>query len=254
MNYSVLWNDKLEGISCKRAAALTTPSEFQAKEIIKHRGWPADRVHVIPNPISAKMVSAAKEFHRNGHSERFVLYTGRLAQVKGIETLLEAAKMVSQVSPGVRFILAGPWQMPQPPAAYGLELNQTSSTGVRWIGPQTQAALIDLYQRAGVFVMPSHYESFGISVVEAMAFGLPLVATDAGALPEVIGNNGRALVVPKCNPKALAEGIMRALACSSDKATCRNKATDDRHYDKYMPASVAKSTLELYEGVRSRRP
>jgi glycosyltransferase involved in cell wall biosynthesis len=253
MNYSVRWNDKLERISCNRAAALTTPSEFQAREIVKHRGWPADRLHVIPNPISDRIVRAAKEFHRNGHSERMVLYTGRLAQVKGIETLLEAAKTVHQNDASVCFVLAGPWQMPEPPAAYGLKLKQESSSRVMWIGPQTQTELIDLYKRAGVFVMPSHYESFGISAVEAMAFDLPLVATDAGALPEVIGGNGRAIMVPKRNPEALAEGIMRALSFTSGKADWRSEANGDCFDDKYLPARVAEQTLELYERVRKLR-
>lgn len=252
-NHSVRWNDKLERISCNRAAALTTPSQFQANEIVRHRGWRADRIHVIPNPISEKMLRAAGEFHRNGHSELTALYTGRLAQVKGIETLLEAAKIVSRNNPNIRFVLAGPWQMPQPPSAYGLELNQESSSGVMWIGPQTQSALIDLYQRAGAFVMPSHYESFGISVVEAMAFDIPLVATDAGALPEVIGGNARAVLVPKRNPEALADGIMRAFSFEPDKADCRIEVNGERPCAKYLPARVAKMTLELYERVRGLR-
>ena len=94
MNPSVRWNDSLEGYSCKRAVAITTPSRFQAHEIMSQRRWPTDRVRVIWNPISATMLKAGLEFERNGGSEPIVLYTGRLAPVKGIETLLAAAKTV----------------------------------------------------------------------------------------------------------------------------------------------------------------
>ena len=72
LDLSVRWNDSLEAYSSKRAVAITTPSQFQADEIINHRGWPTDRVRVIPNPISATMLKAGLEFERNGASEPIV--------------------------------------------------------------------------------------------------------------------------------------------------------------------------------------
>jgi glycosyltransferase involved in cell wall biosynthesis len=248
-NQSVRWNDSLEAVSCRRAAAITTPSQFQANEIINHRGWPAERVRVIPNAVSENMLRAALEFSRNGHSERVVLYTGRLAPVKGIETLLEAAKLVHQSDPSITFVLAGPWQMPQAPEAYGLTMNKTSPAGVKWIGPQKEDALIDWYKRASLFVMPSFYESFGISVVEAMAFGLPIVATATGALPEVLGTPGPALFVPKGDAKKLAEGITRLVSSpQKDFAKC-NGTLRQRACDLYSPSRVAAETINLYQDL-----
>ena len=197
------------------------------------------------------MLRVAKGFNRNGHSDRMVLYTGRLAKVKGIETLFEAAKIVRETDPSVRFVLAGPWQMAEAPEAYGLKLNYASSTGVMWIGPQPQEALIDLYKQAALFVMPSHYESFGISVVEAMAFDLPIVAADAGALPEVIGLNDKAVLVSKGDSKALADGIVRTL--SSQQNQRAHRGIDDRLLDKYSVATVVASTVKLYEEVSKGR-
>jgi glycosyltransferase involved in cell wall biosynthesis len=245
LNHSVTWNDKLEGISCKRAAAVTTPSAFQANEIISHRGWPADRVRVIPNPISQNILQAARVFKRNGHADRLILYTGRLAPVKGIETLLKAAKLVLERDPSARFMLAGPWQMPHSPAAYGLKLGQNADQDIVWIGPQTQEELIDLYKRARVFVMPSHYESFGISAVEALAFGLRVVATDAGALPEILGSNDATVLVAKRDVKALAEAITTAISLQPGSVG----DAGGEPFEKYAPARIASATLELYEKV-----
>jgi glycosyltransferase involved in cell wall biosynthesis len=258
----VHWNDSLEALSAAHSVAITTPSQSQANEISKHRGWPANRVHVIPNPISISMLSAALKFSRSSGSpepsqsvdlanasgtsavmEPLVLYTGRLAPVKGIETLLEAARLVHNRNRKVTFVLAGPWQMPHSPATYGLELNHKSVNGVKWIGPQHQEQLIDWYQRASLFVMPSFYESFGISVVEAMAFGLPIVASDSGSLSEVIGNQG--LLVPRGDPEALANGIIDRMLWKKNDTSATQAAIERFH-----PHRVAAETINLYERVR----
>jgi glycosyltransferase involved in cell wall biosynthesis len=249
LNSSVRWNDSLEGYSCKRAVAVTTPSQFQADEILNHRGWPADRVRVIPNPISATILKAGLEFERNGGSEPIVLYTGRLAPVKGVETLLRAAKLVHDHNPGITFVLAGPWQMPYPPETYGLQLDYTNVNGVRWVGPREQSELIDWYKRAALFVMPSYYESFGISVVEAMAFGLPVVASDSGGLSEVVGNNGCGSLVPKRDPNALADAIVGSLGFKSARAQV-SAASRERVCKMFTADRVLESTLELYESVQ----
>ena len=248
LDRSVRWNDSLEANSSRRAAAITTPSRFQANEIVNHRGWPADRIRVIPNPISAPMLKAALQFQRNGQSEQVVLYTGRLSPVKGIETLLAAAKLVHDQNPGVTFVLAGPWQMPQSPETYGLELNQKSVDGVRWVGPQDVDGLIDWYKRSSLFAMPSYYESFGISMVEAMAFGLPVVASDGGATSELVGNNGCGLLVPKRDPKAFADGIIRLI--STKKANHENGIITRSAVQNFHPDRIAAETIEVYQAVR----
>jgi len=240
---SVRCNEALESVGCNRAAALTTPSKFQALEICKYRGWQTERVRVIPNPISGEMLRAARQFHRNGHSQRVVLYVGRLAPVKGIETLLEAARLVHSQDPALMFVLAGPWQMPQPPAAYGLSLNEKSADGICWIGPQKQSALIDLYKQAALFVMPSFYESFGISAAEAMAFDLPIVATDAGALPEVFADTPTTFVA-KGDPGALAAEIIRTMSRRGDHRQTRKQVEE-----LFAPARVAADTLALYQEI-----
>lgn len=251
VNSSVRWNDTLEAYSCKRAAAITAPSQFQANEMIQRRGWPAERVHVIPNPISKSLLNAALKLERNGGAERIVLYAGRLAPVKGIDTLLEAAKLAHARNPSVTFVLAGPWQMPHPPRAYGLELERKSADGVRWVGPQAQNDLIDWYKRSALFVMPSNYESFGISIIEALAFGLRVIATDTGGSAEVLRGNGLASIVPKRDPKALADEIIRFISLPPVSFQMRNAARD-RVCSMFAPERIVAATLPVYERVQNR--
>jgi glycosyltransferase involved in cell wall biosynthesis len=246
LDFSVRWNDSLEAYSSRRATVITTPSHFQANEIINHRGWPADRVRVIPNPISSTILEAGLQFERNGGSEPIVLFTGRLAPVKGIEMLLGAAKLVHDRNPGVTFVLAGPWQMPHPPESYGLQRDRKSVNGVQWIGPREQSELIDWYKRAALFVMPSYYESFGISVVEAMAFGLPVVCTRVGGIPETVADGVTGVLVEPGNPLQLADAIFQLLSDSQRRGDL-GRAGQAKGFGEFGPARVARQNLEVYQ-------
>ena len=119
-----------------------------------------------------------------------VLAVGARVPHKGHAVLAEAATLLAGVDIGV----AGEGPLVYP--------------GLRWLGQRSDVPA--LLAAAGVFVHPSVEEGMGQAVVEAMHAGLPVVATDAGGLPEVIGDTG--ILVPRRNPRALAEGIRRALA------------------------------------------
>lgn len=247
LNLSVKWNEALENYTCRRASAITAPSQFQADEIVHRRRWPKARVRVIPNPISGSLIKAAQSFHRNGISERIVLYTGRLARVKGIDTLLAAARLVHEADSSVRFVLAGPWQMPESPDTYGLKLNQESSHGIHWVGPRDQRELIEWYKRAALFVMPSHYESFGISAIEAMMFGAPVIATDTSGLTETVGNDGLGSLVPKGDSQVLAARIIDLM--SSKNGHRANSEGYRSICERFHPERIAAEMIRVYEAV-----
>jgi glycosyltransferase involved in cell wall biosynthesis len=248
LDSSVKWSDQIESYACRRAAAITSPSQSQAEEIIRRRRWQAARVRVIPNPVSTPLLRAALEFRRNGNTERVVLYTGRLAPVKGIEVLLAAARLVHERDPSVQFVLAGPWQMPQPPEGYGLKLNQQSADGVHWVGPQDHKDLIQWYKRSAVFVMPSYYETFGISVLEALTFGLPVVAAESGGLSELLRTNSLVSLVPKGDPMQLADAIMRRISSTNSAGE-----KDRLALQKFEAAHVANEMIKVYESVQVGR-
>ena len=119
-----------------------------------------------------------------------VLAVGARVPHKGHDVLAAAAALLPEVDIGI----AGPGEAAVP--------------GVRVLGPRDDVAA--LHAAARVFVHPSREEGMGQAVVEAMLAGLPVVATDAGGLPEVVGDTG--IIVPREDPAALAAGIRRALA------------------------------------------
>ena len=239
---------RLELGALRRCAAISAPSQFQAQEASRHTGRGLGEITVIPNPLASVLLAdaSAAEGLADSHT---ILYTGRLAPVKGIAHLLDAAGEVCRQAPDARFVLAGPWQMGPKPEEWGFGTNgEVFGDGVKWKGHVSWEQMPALYRSASVFVMPSWFESFGISVIEAMAFGLPVVASNAGALPEIVEDGVTGFLVPPGDARALAAAIMKLL---QDPALRHRmgRAGRLRVLERYSAERVARETLALYSRV-----
>jgi len=124
---------------------------------------------------------------------------------------------------------------------------------VRFVSGIDEQELVELYSQAELAVVPSLYEGFSFPAVEAMACGVPLVATTAGALPEVIGHDGGSgLLVPPGDALALAAAIGRAL----DDPELRLRMGAEgraRVIDRYGWARAAEATVAEYRTVLEGR-
>ena len=119
---------------------------------------------------------------------------------------------------------------------------------VQMLGHVPWQKLADLYRHAGVFVMPSHYETFGISVIEAMAFGLPVVATHVGGLPEVVEDGVTGILVPPKDSKALAEALLQLLR-DPDLSARMGQAGRERVRSEFTVDRIVSQTLDVYKSV-----
>lgn len=136
----------------------------------------------------------------------YVLFVGTVEPRKGIEVLLSAHQTLRREGhPDLRLVVAGPPGWGKTPALDG--------PGVMAPGRIDQVTLDALYRGAAVLAMPSRSEGFGLPALEAMARGCPVVASAAGALPEVVGDAG--LLVAPGDPTALAAALHRVLADDS---------------------------------------
>jgi glycosyltransferase involved in cell wall biosynthesis len=249
------WLDrKVEVGILRRASGISVPSQFKASEVRRCLADPDQKIAVIPNPVPFALfhnpdesLPAAPPFVQS--TSALVLYTGRLASVKGVLILLEAAADIVRAVPGTNFVLAGRIHNSIPMANIRKKINELElGNCLVTTGHLSASELKRYYYQADVFVMPSYYETFCISCIEAMAAGIPVVATWAGGLPEVVKNGKTGILVPPGSAPELARAIIRLLR-DPELRTCMGRAGRERVFKKYTVEHVAAQTLALYQKV-----
>lgn len=238
----------LQRFALRRAALLVSPSRAHAQEIARELHSDHTSSRVIPNCIDLGEIPPSEV----SREQNLVLFAGRLERVKGVSLLLEAARLVVQECPNTRFVLAGASH----PTISAEEIDaiiRGSSLEEHFerLSFVPRQRLISLYQRAAICVVPSHYESFGLVALEAMACGLPVVATRVGGLPEVVKDNVAGLLVPPNAPAALAKAICELLTNPS-KRTEMGKAGYERARAEFSVERNAIVNERLYQEIRAR--
>lgn len=171
---------------------------------------PRLRTEVVANPIEHDFAEWAKGFERDyGRDPCTVLFVGRLALIKGILDAFAAVPLVLAEAPGTRFLFAGP-----PPADRERTRIEAARAllpaggGAEFPGIVSGKAKRDCFARADCLILPSSHENLPITVLEAMACGLPLVVTPVGALPEFLADGEQALLVDPGDSQALAGTVL----------------------------------------------
>jgi glycosyltransferase involved in cell wall biosynthesis len=205
------WQRRLLPAVARRALHVVTVSEFSRRELVELLGLAPERVSVIAGGVGPAFTpSADPEPARRAHGLRrpYVLCVASLLARKNLGALVPAAAQLARE--GIEVVVAGGHR---PQFAPEGEL-----AGLRLLGPIDDRLLPGLYAGAEAFVLPSLHEGFGLCVLEAMAVGVPVVAADAGALPETAGGAAR-LVPPQ--PEPLRAALTELLADPGERARLR---------------------------------
>jgi glycosyltransferase involved in cell wall biosynthesis len=240
---------QLTNRALRRANGVTAPSRFQSSAFAQALGWREDRIHVTPNPISPQLLSRAllQERVEPGQDSCTVLYAGRLEYCKGVLPLLRSVPLVASAFPAVRYLIAGGRHTSIDDAQLGQALDVDGvRRRVHLLGHLHWPQLIELYAQATIFVAPSFYESFGISILEAMACGLPVVATTAGGIPEVVEDGVTGLLVPPGDPQALAQAATSLLRDPALRQRM-GQAGRERVLSSFTVERVADQSLAVYQ-------
>ncbi len=167
---------------------------------------------------------------------------GRLAPIKGIHDIIDALPVLAQRCPHVRLEIAGEGPAEASLAALADRLGVRSS--VDFLGWQTD--LEPMYRRWSVFVQPSQYEGFGMSALEAMGAGLPVVATNVGGVPEVVDDGVTGLLVPPGDPAGLGAAVLSLLE-DADRSAQMGEAGRRRVRDEFSEARLVAATAQVYD-------
>jgi phosphatidylinositol alpha-mannosyltransferase len=214
--------------------------------------FPADYA-VIPNGINVAQFAGEDvhpiERYRDGRPT--VLFVGRLEYRKGFRYLLRAWPWVREVVPGARLLVVGAFDKRRK-RPFLLYARQRGIQGVRFVGPATESEKARYYRTADVFCAPSAgFESFGIVLLEGMAAGVPVVASDIPGYRSVLDHEEQGLLVQARNPQALAMALIDLLV-DPDKRTRMGKAGRTKAAD-YDWERVARQVLGFYQKVLTAR-
>jgi glycosyltransferase involved in cell wall biosynthesis len=182
-------------------------------------GVPGHRIRYLPNSVDCRVFRPPRKEERDrirseegwGRDRVVFLFVGRLSSEKGILDLLEAWGAVA--APQALLVVVGPdmagHEMDVGPAARAFVARHALEGRVVFYGPRHDVPR--LLQAADVFVQPSHYEAFGIAAVEAMATGLPVVASRVGGLRDFLRDGENGLFADPGSPADLARHLNRLL-------------------------------------------
>ncbi len=224
--------------AARRAEMVLVPSEATASDVRSAWGVPGERLRTVPLGVDESFApgdrDAATACARDlGVRGPFVLAVGSLEPRKGLDVLIDAAAAARAAGEDWALVLAGR------PAYGGRAIAERAAAAGALVLPGVEEAeLLALYRAAEVVAVPSLYEGFGLTALEAMACGTPVaVAGDSGALEEISGP--AALVVRSRTPDAWRAAIRTARAERDPRV-----AAGLRHAGRYTWAAAARGTAD----------
>lgn len=250
---------KREGRNFHRAAALCAPSAAILNRLMEHYGPLDQPTVVIPNSIAIK--DPVDPSTLSDAERRTFLYVGRFDKLKGGDVLLEGFARIVENGADCNLTIIGPdLGLPVKEGSSSLmgieaclaQLPAAAQARITWLGTKSKPEIDLLRRRFPVTLITSRYETFGYTVLEAMAAGSVPVASDVGGIPEIVENGQTGVLVPPGDPQALAIAAAHLLeipmAAHSMGARARKVIAE-----RFAPTVVAQQWERFLEDVIARQ-
>jgi glycosyltransferase involved in cell wall biosynthesis len=237
----------------KRSRAIIVPSKDAKKDLVTRLGVDSSKVTITQEGFDQKLKLPETNANSKGQLKRkysiekpYLLYVGSMYPHKNLDRLIEAFSMLS----AIKLVLVGKEsyfskQLQKKVKKMGLENRVLFPGKLAPGGYVPDKDLVNFYQNAEAFVFPSLKEGFGIPPLEAMAFRIPVIASNTSCIPEVCGN--AALYFNPKNPKDIAEKIAKLLSHKSIRETLIKKGKEN--VKRFSWARMAVQTQKVFENI-----
>ena len=210
---------------------------------------PGLRYAVVPNGVDLKLFHPPQTVDQARVRRIRCLAVARLVERKGLGCLIRAFALLERGRFQLDIVGDGPDRQALRDLAVGLGVAEE----VRFLGSLSRAMVAERYREADLFTLPSTAESFGNVFAEALASGLPVVASDVGGIPDLVEHGSNGLLVPPGNPDSLAQ----AIRCLADDPQLRSEMSSRNRVKAEATlewAQVTQRYLSIYEAVAHQLP
>jgi glycosyltransferase involved in cell wall biosynthesis len=247
----------------RHARLVTAPSDAMANHIASVCSYPRPQIQVLPNPVDidhfcphvSKANVRTHDDAESGLLETFrpvsILYVGRLDRFKGMDTLARSTAMILVARSNVSIDIVGKETDDFSTEDFLAYVPSRLHGRIVFHGWISYGELPSYYRRASVCVVPSHWESFGYTAAEAMACGVPVVASRVGGLSDLVIDGCTGRLVRAGDPEALSIALLDLL-CDPEKANVMGRNARERVVSLFAPQVIAQRSIQLYaDAVRS---
>jgi glycogen(starch) synthase len=234
------------GLVC--ADLVTVNSQTMYEELnnrrLNNRRLPIKRLEVVKNGVDTNEFTPCDDWPAD---DSYILFVGRLVEQKGVEYLLRALSSAKERFPNVRLKIVGDGEFR--PMLERIATNLMLGTQVEFLGWQTGSDLVKCYQKAQIVVIPSIYEPFGMTALEAMACQRPVVASRVGGLSEIIEHEVTGFLAEPKDDLDLAQWIMTLLSSAEMRNEMGKAGRNEILTAGYTWPQIAERFIEFYKDL-----
>jgi len=199
--YQTLWRVVLVKTIKMTKMIIVTPSHSMAKILKEFFGV---RSMVIHNGVDLKYIEGIPPYKLA--TNKNIVFVGHLEAIKGVHVLIKAAETLHEIGFSCNLYVIGAGKLEKLLKKY---IEKRGLSGIiHFLGPLSNRQALSIVKAADVFVLPSYWETFPTALLEAMACGKPVIATNVGGIPEIIKDRHNGMLVPKGDHLALANAIL----------------------------------------------
>jgi glycosyltransferase involved in cell wall biosynthesis len=231
--------------SLKMADAIAADSHNTKKDIIHFYGIPEERIHVVHLGVAEHFFQAAGRPHERLIADKYFFSVTTHPTRKNIIGALKAFALFAGRCQ-VKYVIAGLMNETQRQELFARADELGLRDKINLFGYAEDDQLINLYRSAEFFIYPSFYEGFGLPLVEAMACGCPVIASNTSSLPEIVPDDE--WLVDPYQPADMAGKMQRMLALSPDR---RRELTEknQKHVREFTWDKTARKMIEIFNGL-----